>query len=442
MQCNQKCFAQPGQTLIDLAIINNCNVWRLKKANKLEHCHLIPGQEVIMQYDNKRVLQRDLLKSINISIPILYMWDRDHIQGNLQICYDYLIFTVNSKKLSKEHKGKEDHLNFSIYVNEIYKIIFNPIAELMQIIIWGICGNRVPENQKKLLIELKAIKGETKAVKAFVREFWQMKGKSKRMITMEAFTYLIQQLQHEHESVTGDSFNTRVKKGESNIECLSSVYNFNYVEINEKNGSMEVCKARQQQQPKEQAKVSLSEESRIISMKQVLEIADGMPSYLQTKPWFLLFSINRHGSSYQEFLRRTEYAGPHVILIKDQGKKVFGGFLLSSWRLSKNEFFGQGESFLFICLYNHTRIFKGSQKNRCFQMADETGFSIGAGDKYGLFVSSSFSKGESNPSETFDNEVLSSEVNFQIQEFEVWGLDEEAVHQLKFQDQKRSLFTK
>lgn len=45
-----------------------------------------------------------------------------------------------------------------------------------------------------LLVELKAIKGETKAVKAFVRDLWQMKGKSKRMITMEAFTYLIQLL--------------------------------------------------------------------------------------------------------------------------------------------------------------------------------------------------------------------------------------------------------
>lgn len=68
-------------------------------------------------------------------------------------------------------------------------------------------------------------------------------------------------------------------------------------------------------------------------------------------------------------------------------------------------------------------------------MADETGLSVGAGDKYyiifiryGLFINSNFNKGESNPSETFENDVLSSEINFQILEFEVWGLDEEAVH--------------
>jgi len=80
-------------------------------------------------------------------------------------------------------------------------------------------------------------------------------------------------------------------------------------------------------------------------------------------------------------LRRTEYAGPHVIIIKDHNKRVFGAFLLTSWRLSKNEFFGKGESYLFVCLYNHTRLYKSSQKNNCYQMADETGFSVGAGEK-------------------------------------------------------------
>ncbi|CAD8187107.1 unnamed protein product [Paramecium octaurelia] len=110
------------------------------------------------------------------------------------------------------------------------------------------------------------------------------------------------------------------------------------------------------------AKLSMSEESRIISMKQVLEITDGMPFYLQTKPW------------------RTEYAGPHVILIKDSGKKVFGGFLLSSWRLSKNEFSDREKQFWLSAYTNHTRIFKRTQKNRRLQMADETGFSIGAGE--------------------------------------------------------------
>lgn len=59
-----------------------------------------------------------------------------------------------------------------MYIKEIYKIIFNPIAELFQLIIWGICGNKIPGNKKMLLLELKAIKGETKNVKTFVRDLW------------------------------------------------------------------------------------------------------------------------------------------------------------------------------------------------------------------------------------------------------------------------------
>jgi hypothetical protein len=40
------------------------------------------------------------------------------------------------------------------------------------LIIWGICGNKIPGNKKMLLLELKAIKGETKNVKTFVRDLW------------------------------------------------------------------------------------------------------------------------------------------------------------------------------------------------------------------------------------------------------------------------------
>lgn len=49
---------------------------------------------------------------------------------------------------------------------------------------------------------------------------------------------------YEHETFIGDAFNTLIKKGEKNIECSSSVYNFNFVEINESNGNIEISKAK------------------------------------------------------------------------------------------------------------------------------------------------------------------------------------------------------
>ncbi|CAD8106747.1 unnamed protein product [Paramecium sonneborni] len=49
---------------------------------------------------------------------------------------------------------------------------------------------------------------------------------------------------------------------------------------------------------------------------------------------------------------------------------------------------------LFIYFFRQSqKVNQRTQKKSCFQMADETGFSIGERDKYGLFISSIISKG-------------------------------------------------
>lgn len=53
------------------------------------------------------------------------------------------------------------------------------------------------------------------------------------------------------------------------------------------------------------------------------------------------------GTSYEEFLRRTEFADSHIILIRDSEGFDFGAFVSESWKMSKNKFFGTGETFLF-----------------------------------------------------------------------------------------------
>ena len=53
------------------------------------------------------------------------------------------------------------------------------------------------------------------------------------------------------------------------------------------------------------------------------------------------------GTSYEEFLRRCEFADSHLIFIRDQDGADFGAFVSESWKMSKNKFFGTGETFLF-----------------------------------------------------------------------------------------------
>lgn len=89
------------------------------------------------------------------------------------------------------------------------------------------------------------------------------------------------------------------------------------------------------------------------------------------------------GTSYEEFLRRTEHIGPHVVVVRDTLDNVFGAFVTDGWRRSKSNFFGAGECFLFCQKRGEDfKAFYATLKNECYQMADETGFSVGAGDRY------------------------------------------------------------
>ena len=74
-------------------------------------------------------------------------------------------------------------------------------------------------------------------------------------------------------------------------------------------------------------------------------------------------------------------------------------------------------------------------------MADDTGFSVGAGDLYGLYVNSDLMNGSSHPCETFENVSLSYRLDFRILELEFWGLDEECADLLKLLTIKKSFLT-
>lgn len=59
------------------------------------------------------------------------------------------------------------------------------------------------------------------------------------------------------------------------------------------------------------------------------------------------------------------------------------------------------------------------------QWGNEKAIGIGGGSmgRFGIYLTDDFLKGSSNRSNTFDNEVLSSEKDFICANFEVWGID-------------------
>ena len=70
-----------------------------------------------------------------------------------------------------------------------------------------------------------------------------------------------------------------------------------------------------------------------------------------------------------------------MIILQDSNNNIFGSYVTDSWFLSTNVFFGSGESFLYKFKDDRIQVFHSTGINSFYQMADETGLSIGAGDK-------------------------------------------------------------
>ena len=62
----------------------------------------------------------------------------------------------------------------------------------------------------------------------------------------------------------------------------------------------------------------------------------------------MIYSPNKHGYSFEQFLLRSGNISPHLIIIEDMQDTVFGAFVTDGWKIRNPPvFFGAGESFLF-----------------------------------------------------------------------------------------------
>ena len=90
--------------------------------------------------------------------------------------------------------------------------------------------------------------------------------------------------------------------------------------------------------------------------------------------------------------------------------------------IGPGKYYGGGEAFLFK-LVPEPRVYPWSGKNRLFTCSDERSIMIGGGAGVaGLWLDSDFENGSSDTCLTFENESLSSTVDFKVDGVEVWGL--------------------
>jgi hypothetical protein len=154
-------------------------------------------------------------------------------------------------------------------------------------------------------------------------------------------------------------------------------------------------------------------------------IESSLPSHLQGYDYEVIFSTLKHGENLPLFyeIAQKNKSSPNILIVKDTNDNVFGAFNVEQWAIHQ-DYFGTGESFLFS--FKKDKPFEAyfwSGKNNFIQFANDDAIGIGGGgDGFGLFLDGDFSGGTTACSETFSNQLLSNEEEFDCKYVELWIL--------------------
>ncbi len=172
----------------------------------------------------------------------------------------------------------------------------------------------------------------------------------------------------------------------------------------------------------------------ILSQEQMDEISKHvLPETIKYCRWRRLYGLGRDGDSFDGCLRIIGSEKRTLMVVRTTKGDVFGGYADAPWHSkhdsSTAKFYGSASS----CLFSFPPKFQGSEivvyrwtgKNRYIQVCDVSNKMLafgGGGDKgaFGLCLQEDFERGTTGHCETFDNEPLCSEGNFDIVDVEFW----------------------
>jgi hypothetical protein len=159
-----------------------------------------------------------------------------------------------------------------------------------------------------------------------------------------------------------------------------------------------------------------------------------LPKTVSYQRWKRLYGLERDGDSFGACLRIIDNIAPTLLVVKTTRGDVFGGYADSPWNsqeLGSNRFYGGAQANLFKVIpggeeADKIKVFRWSGANRYIQLCDITRKMLafgGGGDDgaFGLCVEEDFLKGSTGSCDTFDNEPLCDQENFEIMDLEFWG---------------------
>ena len=194
----------------------------------------------------------------------------------------------------------------------------------------------------------------------------------------------------------------------------------------------------------------------ILTSEQMHEIAcHVLPKTVAFSRWRRLYGLGRDGDSFDGCLRMIGNTSKTLMVVRTSKGSIFGGYAESPWHSQAQHgdarFFGSAAA----CLWSFSssssssnrnpssgrvgggsgndkngktktiQVYKWTGKNRYIQLCDMSHKMIafgGGGDDgaFGLCVQEDFQRGSTGPCDTFDNQPLCPEDNFDIVDVEFW----------------------
>lgn len=167
----------------------------------------------------------------------------------------------------------------------------------------------------------------------------------------------------------------------------------------------------------------LIEPSTLLEDTHVEKLVARLPARVQGYPWRLAYSTVRHGTSLKTLYRNLcELDCPVLMVIKDMDNRVFGVFSTHPFKVSEH-YYGTGETFMYT-FSPEIKVFRWTGENSYFVKGNLDSLQIGGGGGHmGLWLDADLFHGTTSRCSTFNNQPLSSQQDFSVQDLEVWAFE-------------------
>lgn len=178
--------------------------------------------------------------------------------------------------------------------------------------------------------------------------------------------------------------------------------------------------------------------SSVLTPEQISTLWRWLPTRYQILELQLTYSTNIHGCRLMTLFDKIEFYQTSVIVLKTTTSSVFGAFCSRPWserinredkKFNRPQFFGNGETFLFEMapgVHKYEWVGKANKSEtdtaqEMFMYADEDKLIVGGSfeKSVGLLINSDLVYGRTAPCQTFDNQILGTEADFEIATLEV-----------------------